>query len=106
MAVAVAVVADLGVAAVIAPIDMATEGRGAASLDGVQGAALREARAVALAVGAAHQACDVGQLERRRVLLFGEFAADLRRAEGTAPPCRIARCATLRRRMRFCANRS
>jgi hypothetical protein len=76
VAVAAGVVADLHVAAVVALIDMAAERGGAAGLDGVQGAALLEARMVLGAVGGAMHAHHIGQFEWRWSIFDGELAAD------------------------------
>jgi hypothetical protein len=77
VAVAATVVADLEVPALVALIDVGTERGGAADLDGVQGAALLEARGVGGAVVVAVEADDVGQLEFGLGVFEGEFPADL-----------------------------
>jgi hypothetical protein len=89
VAIAAGVVADLGVAAPVALIDMAAEGVGAAGLDGVQGTALLEARVVTGAVVVAVAAHDIGQLERGRLVVGREFAANLGRFVAAAHPCGI-----------------
>jgi len=76
MAVAAGVVADLHMPAVVALLDMAAEGGGAAGLDGVQGAALLEARMVLGVVGSAMHAHHVSQFEWRRSVFDGELATD------------------------------